>query len=192
MSQSRADVHTLVARVKRGDEKALGTLLQRYEGEARRAARGLLSPAMRPLLDPGDLIQSVFQTLLLRYRRKKLQISCATKLGALIQILLRHHVIREWRRLQCQQRVAQRLARQAGPRGREPTNPSRTAEYRELFAQLCGELEEKDRRIVEMCSLGYSTAEIAAILKLNADVLRVRLSRLRRRWRERWLLREAL
>ena len=53
-------------------------------------------------------------------------------------------------------------------------------------------LDDKDRRLVELRLQGFSTAEAARQLGEDADVLRVRLSRLRRRLRDNQVLSEWL
>ncbi len=49
-------------------------------------------------------------------------------------------------------------------------------------------VEERNRRVVELRLLGFSTAEVARKLGLDADVLRVRLSRMRRRLRDKQVI----
>jgi RNA polymerase sigma-70 factor (ECF subfamily) len=70
--------------------------------------------------------------------------------------------------------------------------PAEVAEYNDTLKYLYSKLEEKDRQVVDLRLQGYSTAEVARRLGLDADVLRVRLSRLRRRLRDSNLLAQWL
>ncbi len=58
---------------------------------------------------------------------------------------------------------------------------------RELLAQWLDKMDSLERQLIELRLEGYSTVEIAQQLHLDADVLRVKLSRLRKRLRERGL-----
>src|SRR5262249_25285990 len=69
-------------------------------------------------------------------------------------------------------------------------DPARQAERNDTLAHLYDRLEERDRRVVELRLQGYSTAEVARHLGLDAGVLGVRLSRLRRWLREEGAFRE--
>ncbi len=62
-------------------------------------------------------------------------------------------------------------------------DPTRAADLRDAVERLCAGLDEADRRLLELSAQGYRTTEIAAMLNQNADVLRVRLSRIRARLR---------
>ena len=57
---------------------------------------------------------------------------------------------------------------------------------RHLYSQVT----DTERRVIEMRLQGYSTVEVANELGITADVLRVRLHRLRQRLRDRNLLAE--
>src|SRR5262249_37493066 len=69
-------------------------------------------------------------------------------------------------------------------------DPARVAEYNDTVQRLCSDLGDTERRLVELRLQGYSTAEGARQLGVNADVLRVRLSRLRQQLRASQLLAE--
>lgn len=59
MSHLTDDFVALLARARLGDDQAVSHLVERYEGIVRRAAHGMLGPAMRPQLDSMDVVQSV-------------------------------------------------------------------------------------------------------------------------------------
>jgi RNA polymerase sigma-70 factor (ECF subfamily) len=198
MGGSADEFTALVARVRLGDEAALATLLQLYEPEVRRAARVLLGRAMRSHLDSADLVQSVHHSLMLGLRQNKFALEGPQQLLALTLTMVRRKVARHWRRLQRQQRLEpEALETQASAdaptvAGGPEADPAAAVQYRDTLDHLCAQLEERDRRLVELRLQGYSTAEAARHLGEDADILRVRLSRLRRRLRESNLLTEWL
>src|SRR5262249_8897495 len=102
----------------------------------------------------------------------------------------RRKIARHWRKLQRQQRLDIHAAETCAgqdlrtcPNSTE-ADPAQAAEYNDLLRHICSQLEERDRRVIDLRLQGFSTAEVARQLGLDADVLRVRLSRLRRRVRE--------
>lgn len=183
----------LMRKVRLGDGKALSQLLQRYEHEVHRAACHLLGRSLRSSLDPSDLVQSVHRTLIHGFRDNKIVVASPQKLVA-PAVAVRNKVLRAARKLQCQKRHAalvETAALDATRTGTDPQlDPAREAEYNDILERIYAELGEADRRLVQLRLLGYSTADAARELGLNADVLRVRLSRLRQVLREKDLLTE--
>jgi RNA polymerase sigma-70 factor (ECF subfamily) len=192
------DFTDLVARVRLGDEAALAELTRQYEAELRLAARVLLGRALRAHLDSGDLVQSVHHSLMVGLRRNKIRLTTPQELVGLTVTMARRKVARHWRRLRRQQPLDPAAVETAGPDAQltaltsGETDPAQEVQYRDTLAHLCGQLEDKDRRLIELRLQGYSTAEAARHLGVDADVLRVRLSRLRRRLRETNVLTEWL
>jgi RNA polymerase sigma-70 factor (ECF subfamily) len=198
MPESADDFRVLVARVQLGDEDALLELTQRYEPEVRLAARVLLGRVLRTHLDSVDLVQSVHHSLMLGLRQNKFTLDAPQQLRALTLTMVRRKVARHWRRLRRQQRLdpevleTQALDDAPTAAGVAPADPAAQAEYRDTLEYLSSKLDERERRLVELRLQGYSTAEAARQMGEDADVLRVRLSRLRKRLRESNLLREWL
>jgi RNA polymerase sigma factor (sigma-70 family) len=198
MAGSADEFTLLVARVRLGDERALAALLQHYEAEVRLAARVLLGRALRCHVDSADLVQSVHHSLVLGLRQNKFELTTPQQLLALTLTMVRRKVARHWRRAKRQQQlsretaetrpVADLLTALSSPDG----DPATEAQYHDTLDHLCRRLEERDRRLIELRLQGYSTAEAARQLGVDADVLRVRLSRLRRRLRESNALAEWL
>ncbi len=183
----------LMRKVRLGDGKALSQLLQRYEREVHQAASYLLGRSLRSSLDPSDLVQSVHRTLLVGFRENKIEVTSPEKLVALAVAVARNKVLRAARKLQCHKRhtaaLAETAALDATRAGADSErDPAWKAEYNDILERICAELDEADRRLVQLRLQGYSTAEVAREFGLNADVLRVRLSRLRQRLREKKLL----
>jgi RNA polymerase sigma-70 factor (ECF subfamily) len=189
MPESPEEFDTLMKKVRLGDRKALARLLRCYENEVHQAARCMLGRALRSYLDPADLVQSVHRTLLLGLQQNRFEISSPRKLVALAVTLARNKAARAARRVQCQQRHTAALAETAAADAAGTTgttargDPARIAEYNDIVDSVCSHLDDTDRRLVQLRLQGHSTAEAARVLGLNADVLRVRLSRLRQHLR---------
>ena len=191
MNEEFAD---LLARARLGEADALARLIQQYEPEVRIVARVRLGAALRPHLDSIDLVQSVHKSLLLGLRNDRFDITTPEKLVALALAIVRRKVARKWRKLSRQKPMPaaapgdsslhQMLSALQSP---EP-DPQKAAQLQEVIRQVCDSLEAKDRRLLELRWEGNSTAEAARQMNEDPDVLRVRLSRLRRFLREKGLL----
>ncbi|MHB1557794.1 MAG: RNA polymerase sigma factor [Isosphaeraceae bacterium] len=184
----------LVARAleSKDDNTALCELVAIYEPAIRRAACALLGKGLRSSLDATDLIQSVHLQLIMSIRSGKMTPRTPGQLRSVALTLLRQNVIQHWRRQRCRIRHAtalatqNRLAEGSAPAAREEIDPARMAAYHDLLERVNRHLRADERRIVIMRLEGYRTHEIAAELGIASGVLRVRLSRLRKR-----LLREV-
>jgi RNA polymerase sigma-70 factor (ECF subfamily) len=188
----------LLARARQGDEEAIDELCRQYEPRLRVVARVLLGPALRPLLDSMDLVQSVHRSLLIGIREEKLDISTPENLVALALTLLRRKVARHWRRAQRQRRLEAgssamdllpaMLAELTTPEA----GPAEAAQYRDQVEQLCRQLDATEQQVLALRLDGHTTAEIAEQLGLNHVTLRVRLTRLRERLRTSGVLNDWL
>ncbi|SIO31401.1 RNA polymerase sigma-70 factor, ECF subfamily [Singulisphaera sp. GP187] len=175
----------LVDRARSGDERALAELAGQYEAEVRIAARVLLGPLLRPHVDSMDLVQSIHRSLLVGLRANKFAFSRPEQLLALVLTMVRRKAAQcvriQSRRL--------RLTTEAVTSGSWPSieanthgnDPAVVVEHDDELRHLMDRLDGTERRVVELRLQGYSTAEAARELGLDADVLRVRLSRLRRK-----------
>jgi RNA polymerase sigma-70 factor (ECF subfamily) len=185
MPEADKEFAALLAQARAGDTAALAELARRYEPEVRLVARVQLGPAMRPHLDSMDLVQSVHRSLMLGLRAGKFDVSSPDQLVALALTVVRRKVARKWRHLRRQQRSlpgrAESLDLTLASLAVPDSDPARAAELRDATEHLCAGLDETERRVLELRLEGHSTAEVARELGLDADVLRVRLSRLRRR-----------
>ena len=65
--------------------------------------------------------------------------------------------------------------------GSPEDDPARAAQFHDQVRRVCAGLDATERQLVELRLQGYRTVEAAEQLSLDADVLRVRLSRLRHR-----------
>ncbi len=174
----------------------MATLIALYEPEIRRAAQFLLGKVLRSLLDPTDLVQSVHLQLMIGLKQKKLTINSPEQLRSMAVTLLRHQFIHHWRRHRCQARHNRALAMTSAQTNGKTAmalrelDPARAAEYQDLLDHLYLHLRVEDHRLVVMRLQGYRTGEIAAELGIDPTVLRMRLSRLRKRLRQEKALTE--
>ena len=67
-------------------------------------------------------------------------------------------------------------------------DPARAAEINDAIAHVCRNLPPPDRRLLELRLAGCTTVQAARELDQDPDVLRVRLSRLRRLLRDNGVL----
>lgn len=183
----------LLAAARSGDESAMQKLIEQYEPELRIVARNRLGAALRPHLDTIDLVQSVHRSLMIGLRDARFDITSPQKLIALAVTIVQRKAAKHWRHLKRQQRLS----------GHDESNDDLVETMlslrsssddamselvtRELLAQWLDKMDSLERQLVELRLEGYSTVEIAQKLDLDADVLRVKLSRLRKRLRERGL-----
>jgi len=198
MTTAAPSFAVLLSRARERDAEAVNELCRQYEPRLRVVARVLLGPALRPVLDSMDLVQSVHRSLLIGIREEKFDISSPENLMALALTLLRRKVARHWRRAQRQQRLktggssidllptilADLTTREAGP--------ADVAQYHDQVEQLCRQLDATERHVLALRLDGYTTAEIAQQLGLNHITLRVRLTRLRERLRTSGVLHDWL
>lgn len=185
------DFDLLLAAARSGDETAMQRLVSQYEPELRIVARHRLGPALRPHLDTIDLVQSVHRSLLIGLRANRFDISSPEKLIGLAVTIVRRKAAKHWRHLKRQQRLSSRdeagddfvdtmLSLQT-----PQTDISADVATQEVLAQWLAGLDNIEKQLITMRLEGHSTAEVAKALELDPDVLRVKLSRLRKRLRER-------
>jgi RNA polymerase sigma-70 factor (ECF subfamily) len=198
MTAAAPSFAALLSRARQRDAEALDELCRQYEPRLRVVARVMLGPALRPLLDSMDLVQSVHRSLLIGIRDDKFDVSTPENLVALAVTLLRRKAARHWRRAQRQQRPRSKcssvdllptiLADLTTPEA----GPAEVAQYRDQIDRLCRELDPTERQVLARRLDGYTTAEIAAQLGINHITLRVRLARLRERLRNSSVLHDWL
>ena len=177
----------LLRRTRQGDPEAALAIAREYERELRVVARVQLGPALRPYLDSLDLVQSVHRSLLVGLRQDKYDISTPGNLIALALTIVRRKVARQWRKHQRQQRLETGRCDDTGhvdvlaSLANSDGDPVRNAQMHDAVAHLWNHLDATEKSLIDLRMKGYSTAEAARTLQLDADVLRVRLSRLRHR-----------
>jgi RNA polymerase sigma-70 factor (ECF subfamily) len=199
VSQPSPDFAELLSRARLGDQSAVEQLVKQYEPEVRLVARVRLGAALRPYLDSMDLVQSVHRSLMSGLREDKFDISSPERLVALALTMVRRKIARRWRCHRRQHRLshagldsAENLPQLLVSVCSSESDPQTVATLREQMERLMSVLDETERRVIELRLAGCTTAEVGRQLGLDPDVLRVRLSRLRRRLRQQGLLTEWL
>lgn len=188
----------LLLRARSGDESAMVELVEQYEPEVRMVARIRLGAALRPHLDSVDLVQSVHKSLMIGLRADRYDISTPEQLIALALTIVRRKVARQWRKLKRQQRLSgdgsdsRDLPKLIASLTASDADPVTIASVREATAQVLEQLDETEARVIELRLEGNTTADVARQLGLDADVLRVKLSRLRRRLRDAGVMADML
>lgn len=184
----------VLERARQGDETAMTELVTRYEPEVRMVARIRLGAALRPYLDSLDLVQSVHRSLMMGLRNDRFDISSPDKLVALATTIVRRKVARQWRHLRRQQRLegipasSESMPDILAALQATDSDPAHVAALSDQMRRVWELLDPLERQLIELRIDGLSTAEVARELGLDADVLRVRLSRLRQRLRGHGLL----
>jgi RNA polymerase sigma-70 factor (ECF subfamily) len=193
----RQEFAALLTRVREGDGAALTQLITHYEAEIRIAARVRLGAALRPYLDPADVVQSVHRSLISGLKKDKFDLSSPEKLISLAVTLVQRKIARQWRRCKRQTRA------DSGGAGADPSEailelcspeegPASAVRSKEAVDNFLKTLDDIDRRVVELRIDGYSTAEAAERLGLTAHFVRMRLARLRKHLVEAGLLHDWL
>src|SRR5262245_60310346 len=193
MVEGQDEFAALMTRVQLGDREALLHLLGCYERQVHQVARHLLGRKLKPRLDPSDLLQSVHRTLILGLRDNKFSVESEQNLVRLAVAVARNKIARAARDLSCQERHASPLietAQSAAATRSDLADPARQIEHSDAIERVFARLNEADRLLLRLRLEGHSTADVARLLGQNADVLRVRLSRLRQQLRECELLSE--
>jgi RNA polymerase sigma-70 factor (ECF subfamily) len=193
MAEAPDEFAALVARVRQGDEAALEQLVRQYEKRIRLTARALLRPVLRPYLDSDDLVQSVHRVLLPELRQEKFD--SLEKLLAFAVVVVKRKVARHWRHLKRQKRLegepgngSDFLLASLNSKEADPASAAQLKDLKDQLHKVLSDLNEKDRRLLELRLEGYTMPQVADELGIDAKILRVRLSRLRQRLRDQGLL----
>jgi len=177
------DFSDLLARARQGDNVALTQLAEQYEDRIRSVAHGKICPAMRAWLDSMDLVQSVHRSLMVGLRGNKFSIRSPADLIALTVTMVKRKAARRWERVK-RERDYLELQQLLTDRSRAVSDPTSHVERAEQIQVLLAELDDDDRRLLRLYLVGNSNVEAARILGLDADVLRVRRSRVFKKLRD--------
>lgn len=190
MPPSASDFELLLSAARTGDPGAMEQLVRQYESELRIVARLRLGAALRPHLDSIDLVQSVHRSLLIGLRDNRFDISSPERLIALALTIVRRKVAKHWRHLKRQQRLSGGDDSSSDLVGtllslQSRSDISQEHNRRDQLERLMKELDPIETQLIQLRIEGFSTIEAAITLGVDPDVLRVKLSRLRKRLREK-------
>ena len=142
--------------------------LERFSEQLIRMARKHLGARLENKVDPEDVVQSAYKSLLLRYGENGLGAESWQGLWGLLATITIRKCADRARYLQAEKRDIRREA--AAPAhdfapwmvavSREPT-PEHAAMLSEVMADLFGRLEADERQMIELSLQGFSTQEIS-------------------------------
>ena len=173
---------SLLEQAQAGDQDALKRLIERYESKIRIVVRSRLGPLLRPYLDSVDVIQSVHRSMMSGLAQGKFEIESPQNLVALATTMVRAKISTQWRRHKRQIRDCSSETDRPEPGNGDPLDQ---LIYNDEMQRLLEELPEVDCQVIRLRSEGLSTADAARKLGLPANVVRVRLSRIRKRLLEK-------
>src|SRR5262245_46280357 len=164
-----------MARAAAGDVAAQDELVRQYEPKVRLVARVLLGPALRPYLESADLTQSVHKSIIVGLTEKKFDIADPDQLIGLALTVLRRKAAKHWRHLQRQQRLSgDKSARSTDDIANVLTSlssggedPAEQAQFRDQLRHICDELDETERRVIDLRLEGYMLSEIADLIGVS-------------------------
>ncbi len=180
----------LMTRASAGDLEAQLQICRQYEQQVRIVARVLLGTLLRPHLDTMDLMQSVHKSLLLGIRDQRFDISSPEKLVSLACTIVRRKVARKWRSHRRQVRLNNGDSASGDNDGGMMNllyslsgghSAADQATLSESIQELCHNLSDVERIMVQRRLEGYTTNEVADELKLPPVTVRVRWMRLKQR-----------
>src|SRR5881296_3879708 len=176
------DDRELVRRAQRGDKQAFEELIRRHQHRVFAVAGGII----RRREDVEDIAQQVFVKAYFSLKRFDQRAAFSTWLYKITVNecwdLLRKKKVRP---LVYESDLSEEQARQvitSGEKENQGQDASEKMEARERVEQLLEGLDERDRLMLILKEVeGYSIEEIAEVLNLNGNTVKVRLFRARRR-----------
>ena len=176
------DERQLVRRAQKGDKAAFETLVQRHQHRVFAVARGILKRQE----DVEDIAQQVFVKAYFSLRRFDQRAAFSTWLYKITVNecwdLLRK---RKARPLIYESDFSEEQSRQYTAPEREASKAPDTSDrmaMRERLENMLGQLDKRDRAMLVLKEVeGFSVEEIAESMGLNANTVKVRLFRARRR-----------
>lgn len=184
---SVSDFRLLIGRARTADPEAVAELVKLYEADVRRAARAALGPGLQHLVDSVDLVQSIHRSLLAYLQRDATQPESPAHLCALALLMVRRKIGRQWRKERRHRSWSESADTAVSHHRTAEHDPARAVLLDDQVQNLLDSLDLTDRQVVELRLMGYNTAAAARMLGIDADILRVRLSRLRRALKVKWL-----
>lgn len=156
----------LLARWRRGDQRAADALFERYADQMVTVARGRLSARLAQRLDPEDVVQSAFRSFFIGTREGRYDIHRGGDLWRLLVGITLHKVQHQVRR----NRAGKRSVSRECPLGDEGDAPFDVQEHVALHApsplealalfdeveRFLGLLKPPQRRVLELRLQGYN------------------------------------
>src|SRR5262245_45152839 len=184
-------LHVLLDQLRAGSNEAATEVFNRFACQILALARRQLHAALRPKLDPEDVLQSVFRSLFTRQREGRFAIENWESLWGILMVMTLRKCGRRVQFYRAERRDARRETKwdadlekegHEGMFARDPT-PSEVAMLVDLVAQLMRSLPEEDRTVLTLHLQGYTIAEIKAQTGRAMRTVRRILERVRARLR---------
>ena len=187
MSQAE-QARELLARIRNGDQDAANELFYGFANRLVRLARSRLDLDLRRMLDPDDVVQSVFGSFFRRHGAGEFDVQSWESLWSLLAVITVHkcgHKIRYYRaakRDAGQELSALRFTDDSVADweavAKDPT-PSHTAMFNEALEELMRSLEERERQMLMLHLQGLSIDEISEKVCRSRRTVRRVLDRIR-------------
>ncbi len=146
----------LDARLRAGDQDAAAAVVRRFGRRLAALARRRLAPAVRPRLDPEDVVQSAFRTFFRRQARGQFDLDGWDHLWGLLACITARKCARKAGQVLREQADAAALAASLD---RLPT-PEEAACLADTIDYLLDGLSDRERQMVALRLHGWSSSEV--------------------------------
>jgi RNA polymerase sigma-70 factor (ECF subfamily) len=173
----------LVEQVQQGDQRAFETLLQKHQ----RRVLSLIGHTIRQPNEVEDLAQQVFLKVYTALPKFDFRAEFSTWLYRITvnecyDHLRRQRALKSYGGNEIQVGELVDLDRLSAKRSRPGENPARQAELKQVVEILFSRLSAEERLLLTLRELeGYSMEEIATVMDLKENTVKVRLFRARKR-----------
>jgi RNA polymerase sigma-70 factor, ECF subfamily len=181
-ARKREEEAELVRLAQSGEEAAFEELIRRHQ----QRVFGLVNGILRRREDVEDVVQQVFLKVFISIKRFDLRAAFSTWLYKITvnecwDYLRKKKVRPLVYETDLSEEQVSRLDGVVSAE-RPPESPARRAETKDLLDQLLDELPERDRELLVLKEVeGFSVQELAEMLDLNVNTVKVRLFRVRAR-----------
>lgn len=170
----------LIARVRRGDERAAADLVRRYEPAIRRAVRfRLTDPKLRRTCDSMDICQSVMLSFFVRAASGQYDLESPEQLLKLLTTMARNKLLNQARQNQAACRDNRLVSDDIADHELiAPTpGPPEQVEAKDLLQEVHRRLDPEERQLVDLRNQGHDWNTIAKTVGGSAVSLRQKLHR---------------
>lgn len=183
----------IMDRLRAGDGDAAREVFTRFAHRLIALARSRLDLALRPKLDPEDVLQSVYQSFFVHQAQDRYSLDSWDSLWAMLTVMTLRKCAR---RRQFFQTAMRDVAREAGSEpfddcpkagfeifAHDPT-PSEAARLTETVEQLMAGMAPRERDILSLSLQGFTSAEISSRVGRTERTVQRLLKRIRSRLEE--------
>ncbi len=177
MPLERPDLHSMLTRIRAGDEDAARELLVHFEPHVRRVVRRRLPSMLRSKFDSLDFVQSVWGDFFARLNRGQIDFDTEAQLAKFLAVVARSKVANETRRraaLKFDVRKEVDLGTgviKVPGKNQDPT-PSQNYAAHERLALILSGRPQVHKKVLEMRSEGFTFHEIADQLEIDERTAR--------------------